>query len=109
MENISDINTVQDLLKANEEVNEDSISDTICKEIFNHEPAVGLEVVKKVLVELAQFHVDVANNKIDEKDESTPGWIKDATVLRIVSDMIEEVDLWYNKYSVTHLYHYDSH
>ena len=94
MENISDINTVQDLLKANEEVQEDSISDTICKEIFNHEPEVGLEVVKKVLVELAQFHVDVANNKIDEKeDENTPGWIKDATVLRIVSDMIEEVDL----------------
>ena len=89
MENISDINTVQDLLKANE----DSPADTICKEIFTHDPAVGLEVVKKVLVELTQFHVDVANNKIDEKDESTPGWIKDATVLRIVSDMIEEVDL----------------
>ena len=90
MENISDINTVQDLLKANEE---STPAETICKEIFSHEPSVGLDVVKRVLVELTQFHVDVANNKIDEKDESVPGWIKDATVLRIVSDMIEEVDL----------------
>ena len=90
MENISEINTVQDLLKANEE---SSPAETICKEIFNHEPSVGLEVVKTVLAELTSFHIDVANNKIDEKDESVPGWIKDATILRLAAEMIDEVDL----------------
>ena len=91
MENISEINTVQDLLKANEET---SPAETICKEIFKYDPSVGLEIVKEVLNELTEFHVEVANKKIDERENDTvAGWIKDATVLRLVKEMIDEVEL----------------
>ena len=91
MENISNIETVQDLLKANEEK---SPTETILKAIFEEEPKVGLEVVKAVLVELAQFHIDTSNNLSDEKDMNVVGWVKDATLLKAASELIDEVVLW---------------
>ena len=90
MENISNIETVQDLLKANEEK---SPAETILKAIFKEEPVVGLEIVKAVLVELTQFHIDASNNMSDEKDMNVVGWVKDATLLKAASELIDEVVL----------------
>ena len=91
MENISNIETVQDLLKANEEK---SPAETILKAIFDEEPVVGLEIVKAVLIELTQFHIDASNNMSDEKDMNVVGWVKDATLLKAASELIDEVVLW---------------
>ena len=90
MENISNIETVQDLLKANEEK---SPAETILKAIFAEEPVVGLEIVKAVLIELTQFHIDASNNMSDEKDMNVVGWVKDATLLKAASELIDEVVL----------------
>ena len=90
MENISDINTVQDLLNANEE---ESPTEAILKAIYEEEPEVGLSIVKSVLASLAKFHVEVTNNLVDEKDESVVGWAKDATLLETASKIVNEVEL----------------
>ena len=91
MENISEINTVQDLLKANEEK---TPTEEILKAVFDEEPLVGLQVAKSILSALAEYHVTVVNKKIEEEDnENIVGWVQDATILNKVVEMIEEVDL----------------
>ena len=91
MENISDINTVQDLLKANETK---TPTEEILKAVFDEEPSVGLEVAKTILSALAEYHVSAVNNKIEENDtENIVGWVQDATILNKVVEMIDEVSL----------------
>ena len=91
MENISDINTVQDLLKANESK---TPTEEILTAVFAEDPAVGLEVAKTILSALADYHVKVVNDKIEEGDtENIVGWVSDATVLNKAVEMIGEVTL----------------
>ena len=91
MENISDINTVQDLLKANEEK---TPTEEILKAVFAESPAVGLVVAKTILQALAEYHVSAVNTKVEENDyESIVGWVEDTTILNKVVEMIDDVSL----------------
>lgn len=91
MENISDINTVQDLLKANETK---TPTEEILKAVFAEDPAVGLEIAKTILSALGEYHVNVVNGKIEDNDtENIVGWVQDATILNKVVEMIDEVSL----------------
>lgn len=93
--NFSDINTVSDLLNAQEpkEV-ETSVADTIVRQILDEEPTVGMEVCITILKALKEFHGNGVEHYIDEKNaEYAAQWASDYTKLDTAISMIEDIQV----------------
>ena len=111
MEDLSNIETVQDLLAAqtDEEIVEpdptpkkkklskkQKIAKKIVSKIMDESPAVGLLVTQCILDNLAEFHRKVYKNLIEDgqgNEASTGQWAYDLAQLESALRLIEDVDL----------------
>jgi len=97
--NINDINTVDDLLKAQQPVEDKEISmspeaDKIILELLSEEPAVGLEVVTRVLYALREFHGSAVEMYIEEgKPEFSAQWAQDYAKINMAMDLIKDIQV----------------
>lgn len=90
MENINEINTVQDLLKANEE---DSPAEKICKKIFELDPTIGFAISKNIIAALADWHANTAKDKFESKEDTALLWARDEAILTQALRLLEDVEL----------------
>lgn len=90
MENISDINTVQDLIKANEK---GSPSEEILKQVFEMGPQEGKDIAIGIIEQLAIWHDNVSEEEFKERNETSLLWARDAAILETALQMIKNVQL----------------
>lgn len=98
--NIDDINTVSDLLKAQQpdavaaEDVETPEADAIMETLLEEEPVVGITVAYRILYALHEFHeVGVAQYKEEGNIDAAVLWQKDAVLLQQAMDFIEHIAL----------------
>ena len=93
--NFSDINTVTDLLNAQEPKEiKTSVSDNIVRQILNEEPTVGMEICIAVLGALKEFHGTGVEHYIDEKNaEYAAQWASDYTKLDTAITLISDIQV----------------
>lgn len=99
--NIDNIDTVSDLLKAQETVvaaeeaaEETPEADAIMKTVMEQEPVVGITVAYRILNALHEFHeVGVAQYKEEGDIDAAITWQKDAVLLQRAMDFIENIAL----------------
>ena len=91
--NFSDINTVQDLLKANEQ-KEQTPADKIMDLIIDEDPAVGITVAYRVLYALRDFHKAGVEQYNDEGNlDAALVWHTDYTKIEQAMSLIEDIQL----------------
>jgi len=98
IENLSDINTVNDLLelqkKAEAQENEPTAADKLMDLIIAEDPAVGITVAYRVLHALRDFHKAGVDQYNDEGDlDSALVWHTDYTKLDQAMRLIENIEL----------------
>ena len=97
--NISDINTPADLARIQQdaEVNpNDSVVESIMDRIMTEDPAVGIDIVRHILVALREFHEAGYNHYADQgKTDLACVWVEDVTKLKSALDLIKDIQLWY--------------
>ena len=86
--NLSDINTVQDLISSNKESQPGA---EILKLIWEEEPQVGLEIAKEIVVNLQSLHEEVAKLMVEDENTDSAFWMRDALILNNVLKMLNEV------------------
>ena len=97
--NINDINTVNDLLDAQEPNDKPEIvstpeADAIIKLILEEEPAVGAEICCRVIYALREFHAKSVELYIEEgKADYSAQWASDHAKLDMALDLIRGVQL----------------
>ena len=95
--NIDDINTVSDLLKAQqpaEAKEETPEADAIMETVLAEEPVVGITVAYRILNALHEFHeVGVEQYKEEGNIDAAVVWQKDAVLLQQAMDFIENIAL----------------
>ena len=96
--NIDDINTVSDLLKAQQpavtEQEETPEADAIMDTLLAEEPVVGITVAYRILHALHDFHVvGVEQFKEEGNTDAAVLWQKDAVLLQRAMDFIENIAL----------------
>ena len=98
---INDINTVDDLLKA-QSVEEDvtdttDAADTITKQLLDEDPSVGIDVACRVLYALREFHANGVELYIKEcKAEYSAQWAADHAKLDLALDLIKDIQLQFS-------------
>ena len=96
--NIEDINTVSDLLNAQQEneekIHTSNVTDQIIEDILKQDPEVGLEICNRVLYALSVFHAHGVDKYIEDgKPEYAAQWAADHTKLASALDLIKEIQL----------------
>ena len=97
--NINDINTVNDLLDAQEPIDKPEIAVTpeaeaIIKLILEEEPAVGAEICCRVIYALREFHAKGVELYIEEgKAEYSAQWASDHIKLDMALDLIKGIQV----------------
>ena len=86
--NLSNINTVQDLITSNKDLEPGA---EILKLIWEEEPSVGLEIAKEIVINLQSLHEEVANSMMEDKNTDSAFWMRDAVILNNVLKMLNEV------------------
>ena len=91
--NFADINTPADLARANE-VEEVSAADNLMEQVLDQEPAVGLEVARRILVALRDFHdTGVKMYKEQGETDAACAWYADAVLLDRAANLIQDIAL----------------
>ena len=98
IENLSDINTVSDLLelqkKAEAQENEPTVADKLMDLIIAEDPAVGITVAYRVLHALRDFHKCGVEQYNDEGNlDAALVWHTDYTKLDQAMSLIENIEL----------------
>ena len=88
--NLSDINTVQDLITSNKDLEPGA---EILKLIWEEEPQVGLEIAKEIVINLQSLHEEVAKLMIEDENTDSAFWMRDALILDSVLKMLKEVTM----------------
>ena len=88
--NLSDINTVQDLITSNKDSQPGA---EILKLIWEEDPSVGLEIAKEIIINLESLHEEVASQMVGDGNTDSALWSKDALILGSVLRMLKEVTL----------------
>ena len=96
--NINDINTVNDLLDAQEpntpEIVATPEAEAIIKLILEEEPAVGAEICCRVIYALREFHAKCIELYIEEgKSDYSAQWASDHTKLDMALDLIKSIQV----------------
>jgi hypothetical protein len=92
-QDLTGINTVQDLLNIQEEQSSDFV-DTIMQQIVDEDPCHGIEIAKTLLICLKDLHQKAGMMMIEEgKFDVAAGWVEDATKLDMAHQMIEDIEL----------------
>ena len=96
--NIDDINTVSDLLKAQQPVADEKVEtpevDAIMETVLAEEPVVGITVAYRILHALHEFHeVGVEQYKEEGNIDAAVVWQKDAVLLQRAMEFIEHIAL----------------
>ena len=86
--NLSDINTVQDLITSNKDLEPGA---EILKLIWEEEPQVGLEIAKEIIINLQCLHEEVSKMMIEDENTDSAFWMRDALILDSVLKMLKEV------------------
>ena len=86
--NLSDINTVQDLITSNKDSQPGA---EILKLIWEEEPQVGLEIAKEIVINLQSLHEEVAKLMVDDENTDSAFWMRDALILNNVIKMLNEI------------------
>ena len=98
---LKDINSVQDLLRDNNESTDDWDSITrrenraeLTKPIYEQEPEVGMEVAIDIIENLLCFHSDAVQDYLERNEtEKCAVWAADLTKLQIALSILREVQL----------------
>ena len=85
--NISEINSVQDLLKANETKSNFQVA---VEALENVHVLDNLKIIKWLVSNLADFHMEVG---AEAPSENAMAWINDAGRLQAVLTILEDIDL----------------
>ena len=98
IENLSDINTVNDLLelqkKAEAQENEPTVADKLMDLIIAEDPAVGITVAYRVIHALRDFHKAGVEQYNDEGNlDAALVWHTDYTKLDQALNLIEHIQL----------------
>ena len=88
--NLSDINTVQDLITSNKDSQPGA---EILKLIWEEEPQVGLEIAKEIVINLQSLHEEVAKLMVEDENTDSAFWMRDALILDSVLKMLKEVTM----------------
>ena len=96
--NFSDINTPSDLVKANQQTQqqEDTVADKLMDQIIAEDPSVGIEIAKRVMIALRDLHEHGCEQYKEEGDiNAAVIWHADAVLLDRAVDLIRDIVLWY--------------
>ena len=85
--NISEINSVQDLIEANETKSNFQVA---VEALENVHVLDNLKIIKWLVNNLAEFHMEVA---AEAPSENAMAWINDAGRLNAVLTILEDIDL----------------
>ena len=94
----NEINTVNDLLKVQEQVSDDvSMSpeaDNLTRLLLDEEPRVGVEVCCRILYALREFHGNGIDVYIaDGKPDHAAQWASDYTKINMALDLIKDIQV----------------
>jgi len=93
--NFSDINSVSDLINANnkEKVGEDLIT-KLTKPVYAEEPVVGMQVAISLLTELLALHEGVMNEAIEENETMMAvNWAMDTARIDEAITILKEIQM----------------
>ena len=95
---INDINTVTDLLNAQqtpEETHTSNVVDHIIEQILEEDPSAGLEIVNRVLYALREFHGAGVEEMIKKgKSDYAAKWAEDHTKIDMAINLVKDIQLW---------------
>ena len=92
--NLSEINTVQDLITSNKDSEPGA---EILKLIWEEDPQVGLNIAKEIVINLQSLHEEVAKMMVDDENTDSAFWMRDALILESTLKLLDEIALWPNK------------
>ena len=92
-QDLSGINTVQDLLNIQEDKPSEFV-DSIMSQIVDEDPCHGIEIAKSLIIALRELHEKAGVMMMEEgKMDLAITWVEDATKLNMAYQMIEDIEL----------------
>ena len=96
---LDNINTVQDLIKLNEQneekTHEHNVAENIVDQILDIKPAEGLYIVSQILQCLEDYHIQGVKAYAEKGDvEAVAAWTADTELLKCARHLIKDIKLW---------------
>jgi hypothetical protein len=91
MNDLDHIKTAQDLINAQESNTDSNLAQKHMDRIVEDSPAVGLQLVKLLLLELEELHHSVYEKLLTDKKDYAPDWLFDAGKLHSAFEIIEDI------------------
>ena len=93
MKNLDHINTVQDLISAQESNSDSALAQKYLDQITEDSPSVGLELVKMLLSELEDLHHAVYEKLSKDRSDYAPDWLYDAGKFRSAFEIVQDIEI----------------
>ena len=93
MKNLDHINTVQDLISAQESNSDSALAQKYMEQIVEDSPFVGLELIKMLLSELEDLHHAVYEKLSKDKSDCAPDWLYDAGKLHSAFEIVQDIEI----------------
>ena len=92
MSDLSNINTVSDLIRENEKPNP---TKEILKLIYKLDPADGFSIAKDILENIAGFHQSaIEQYRIEGETQNVGVWAYDLSIIESSLTLLKNVELW---------------